>query len=77
MPVRTFSIFGEPQEWTEALSHWCASQPDLVPYRGQCLVHRAEIMQLHGAWPDVMQQAQSARQLLSRGPDQGIEGMAW
>ena len=38
------------QEWTSALEKWCESQPDLVPYRGNCLVRRAELLRIHGAW---------------------------
>ncbi|MEV0284999.1 LuxR C-terminal-related transcriptional regulator [Kribbella sp. NPDC050820] len=42
--------FDRASAWTTALTRWCDSQPDLVPYTGQCAVHRGQILRLRGAF---------------------------
>lgn len=64
------------QEWTSVLSRWCATQQDLKPYRGQCLVHRSEIMQLRGEWADAIDEARHACEHLSDPPGDPVMGMA-
>ncbi len=65
------------QEWTAALDRWCSAQGDLAPYRGHCLVRRAEILQLHGAWADALEQAQRAGERLSRPQAKAAAGGAF
>ena len=48
------------REWTNALAEWCAGQPQLVNFTRTCLIHRAEILQMSGAWPEAIEEARRA-----------------
>ena len=55
-------------EWTTSFAEWCASQPDLVRFRGECLIYRAEILQLRGAWVDAERGRPARRATLLSSP---------
>ena len=44
------------REWTAALTRWCERQPDMIAHQGVCLVHRAEIMTMSGAWEEALEE---------------------
>jgi DNA-binding CsgD family transcriptional regulator len=64
------------QEWTAALEKWWEAQPDMVAFTGRCLLHRAEIMQLHGAWSEAIEQARQASDRSLRAGNQRSAGEA-
>lgn len=63
-------------EWTGALSDWCDAQPDLVPYRGQCLVHRSQVETVAGRWHDAIATADAACRRLADPPHPAL-GLAY
>jgi DNA-binding CsgD family transcriptional regulator len=48
------SDFSRAASWTTALTTWCDVQPGLVPFTGQCSLHRGQIMRLHGAYDEAL-----------------------
>ena len=61
-------------EWTAGLTQWCERQPGLMTYTGSCLVHRAEVMLMRGAWPDAIEEAQRANERIAHGADREAAG---
>jgi len=64
-------------QWTEALSEWCAAQPQLLPFRGECLVRHSEIMQLHGKWSKAIDEAGKAAEFLKKYAAKPATGAAY
>jgi len=54
-----FFDFRRATEWTTALTAWCDAHPDML-FRGECLVRRSEMLQLHGAWDEALAEAEHA-----------------
>lgn len=71
-----FGVFQRSREWTQALSSWCAQQPDLLAFTGVCYVHRAEILALRGAWSEALAEARRAGQRFEFAHDRASAGHA-
>jgi len=63
------------QEWTAALDSWCESQPQLVHFRGLCLLNRAELRQFHGAWERAAAETREASERLAETDESLAEAM--
>jgi DNA-binding CsgD family transcriptional regulator len=74
-----FEIFDlkRAQEWTAALGRWCDAQPELMPYRGTCLVRRSEILQVHGIWTEALSEALQACERLAERSHHTSVGLAF
>jgi ATP/maltotriose-dependent transcriptional regulator MalT len=59
--------FSRVSSWTIALTRWCEAQPGLVPFTGQCSLHRAQILRLHGAFDEALVEFRQAQHRLETG----------
>ena len=65
------------QEWTAALTRWCDANPDIVPFRGQCLLYRADLLQLRGDWDAAGSETEKAHIRLAEPPPAPALGAAF
>ncbi len=68
---------GRAREWTAALGRWCEDQRQMMLFTSTCMVHRAEILQLQGAWADALAEARRASEPHAQGIDEPPSGAAF
>jgi ATP/maltotriose-dependent transcriptional regulator MalT len=68
--------FDRAARWTAALTTWCAEQPGLVPFTGQCAVHRGQIMRAQGAFDEALTEFDLAVQRYLAEQTPGPAGLA-
>ncbi|HEY9337756.1 MAG TPA: LuxR C-terminal-related transcriptional regulator, partial [Kribbella sp.] len=68
--------FARASAWTTALTRWCDSQPDLVPFTGQCAVHRGQILRVHAAYPEALAEFEDACRRYAASGSQAAAGLA-
>ena len=70
------SDFSRAASWTTALTRWCETQPGLVPYTGQCSLHRGQIMRLRGAYDEALAEFAQAQRRYQKEGTAAPAGMA-
>ncbi len=70
------SDFSRAASWTSALTRWCDAQPGLVPYTGQCSLHRGQIMRLRGAYDEALAEFAQAQRRYEKEGTAAPAGMA-
>ncbi|HEX6547486.1 MAG TPA: response regulator transcription factor [Candidatus Dormibacteraeota bacterium] len=65
------------REWTAAMERWCETQPEVTPYRGECLLHRAAVMRMGGEWELALRESIQAAARLAGPPPHPAIGSAF
>jgi DNA-binding CsgD family transcriptional regulator/tetratricopeptide (TPR) repeat protein len=56
------SDFNRVAQWARALTMWCDAQPGLVPFTGQCALHRGQVRRASGAYADALAEFELAEE---------------
>jgi DNA-binding CsgD family transcriptional regulator len=54
--------FDRVEQWARALTAWCDAQHGLVPFTGQCALHRGQVKRARGAYDDALAEFDLAEQ---------------